>query len=139
MLYPDLPHMALSVRQPWAWSILHAGKPVENRDWSPRNPGLAKRGTVCLHASACMTRKEYGEARQIIWSLGITNLPMFENLQRGGIVGTVTIVDVVRQHSSKWFFGPIGLVLENPQPVEFIEVKGALGFFNWRRNLEDRP
>jgi len=26
-----LPSIALSVRQPWAWAIIHAGKPVENR------------------------------------------------------------------------------------------------------------
>ena len=24
---------ALSIRQPWAWAILHAGKDIENRDW----------------------------------------------------------------------------------------------------------
>ena len=27
---------ALSIRQPWAWLILHAGKDIENRDWKPR-------------------------------------------------------------------------------------------------------
>lgn len=40
---------AISIRQPWCWAILHAGKRVENRDW--RN-GCAYRGPVLLHASA---------------------------------------------------------------------------------------
>lgn len=29
----DLHQVALSIRQPWAWAILHAGKDIENRDW----------------------------------------------------------------------------------------------------------
>lgn len=132
----ELPRLALSVRQPWTWAILHAGKPVENRDWKPVNPGLRFRGDVCLHASNGMTRKEYDEARQFMWNIGVRNLPTVERLQRGGIVGIVTIVDVVSSHSSQWFFGPLGLVLENPRQIEFIAVKGALGFFDWRKNLK---
>ena len=130
-----LPELALSVRQPWTWAILHAGKPVENRNWQPANPNLRFRGRVCLHASAGMTRAEYGEARRFIWSLGISDVPMFEDLRRGGIVGVTTIVDVVRSHESRWFFGPVGLVLEETRPVEFIPVKGALGFFAWRSRI----
>lgn len=29
----DLPPLALSIRQPWAWAILCAGKDIENRSW----------------------------------------------------------------------------------------------------------
>lgn len=40
---------ALSLRQPWAWAILHAGKRIENRTaWH----SCAHRGEVILHASA---------------------------------------------------------------------------------------
>jgi hypothetical protein len=39
----------LSIRQPWAWAILHAGKRLENRlAWH----GCAYRGPVLLHASS---------------------------------------------------------------------------------------
>ena len=24
---------ALTIKQPWAWAIIHAGKDIENRDW----------------------------------------------------------------------------------------------------------
>jgi hypothetical protein len=41
------PMRALTVRQPWCWSILHGGKRVENR---PRR--MAYRGPLLLHAGA---------------------------------------------------------------------------------------
>jgi hypothetical protein len=41
---------ALSIRQPWAWLILHAGKDIENRDRKPRNPALHFRGSFLIHA-----------------------------------------------------------------------------------------
>jgi hypothetical protein len=33
-------------------------------------------------------------------------------------------------------FGPFGLVLEDMKPVPFIPVKGALGLFKWKENVE---
>ncbi len=134
-MHPDLPQLALSIRQPWAWAILHAGKNVENRDWKASNPGIKFRGRACIHASAGMTRAEYGDARQFIWSLGINQVPMLEDLQRGGIVGVTTIVDIVSALDSPWFFGPRGLVLQDTQAIEFIPAKGALGFFEWRSRV----
>nr|WP_210422062.1 hypothetical protein [Rhizobium sp. ACO-34A] len=135
MIDTTLPKLALSIRQPWTWAIVHAGKPVENRDWKPNNPGLKFRGRVCLHASAGMTRAEYADARHFILSIGIPNVPAFEELRRGGIVGVTTIIDVVTTHDSEWFFGPVGLVLKDTRPVAFIQVKGALGFFDWRPRI----
>lgn len=70
---------------------------------------------------------------------GLT-LPAFEDLPRGGIVGTVEIVDCVEQSDSPWFFGRYGFVLRNPQVLpEIIPVKGALGFFDWRERLTGKP
>jgi hypothetical protein len=40
---------ALSIRQPWAWAILHAGKDIENRDWKPGNPARRFRGSFLIH------------------------------------------------------------------------------------------
>jgi len=40
--------LALSVLQPWAWAIIHAGKTIENRDW---RHGCAHRGPLYIHAS----------------------------------------------------------------------------------------
>ena len=30
--------LAVSIRQPWAWAVIHAGKDVENRQVAPRVP-----------------------------------------------------------------------------------------------------
>ena len=48
---------ALSIRQPWAWMILYAGKDIENREWPTRF-----RGRVLIHASKGMTHDEWEDA-----------------------------------------------------------------------------
>lgn len=55
----DLPKLALSVRQPWAWAIIYAGKDIENRSWQAVNHGLRQRGRIAIHAAKGMTRDEY--------------------------------------------------------------------------------
>lgn len=138
----DLPDLALSVRQPWPWTIIHGGKDIENRDWSTKI-----RGRVCLHAAKGMTRDEYEDCLDTIHQISLTHpftpgltLPAFDELPRGGIVGTVEIVGCVTDSSSPWFFGRYGFVLHQPEPIdEFIPVKGALGFFRWRDNLNATP
>lgn len=50
-------------------------------------------------------------------------------LDRGGVVGVAEIVDCVAASPSKWFMGEYGFVLRNVEPLEFMPVAGALGFF----------
>ncbi|NBF09766.1 ASCH domain-containing protein [Pseudomonas sp. Fl4BN1] len=77
---------ALSIRQPWAWLIIHGGKDVENRSWHTKY-----RGRFLVHASKGMTRGEYDEALELVQDIGSMELyrrfPSFEALQRGGITG----------------------------------------------------
>lgn len=127
-MFDDLPALALSVRQPWAWAMFHAAKDVENRNWR-----AAFRGRVCIHASAGMTLKEYRTALDVMRLAAPTrDLPGMDELQRGGIVGVVDIVDCVTHLESRWFFGRYGLVLRNARAVPFIPLKGKLGFFKWK-------
>lgn len=133
----DIPRRALSIRQPWAWAILNADKDIENRSWS-----TSYRGPVAIHASKGLTASEFSEfiatAHEIStvrpFPSGLT-VPPIADFSRGGIVGVVDIVDCVRRSGSPWFFGPWGFVLENARPVEFIPVRGALGFFDWRKRV----
>jgi len=85
---------------------------------------------VLVHAAKGMTLKEYDEAVDIVKQINpqiiVPSLP----LQRGGIIGSVEIVDCVRQSESPWFFGPCGFVLRDPKLLPFRPLKGALGFFN---------
>lgn len=128
-----LPDRALSIRQPWAWAILYAGKRIENRSRRTHY-----RGSICIHASKSKAAIQYMPDRQRIQAITARRFepPKFaETIHRGGIIGTAEIVDCVDTSDSPWFDGPFGWVLENVQPVEFIPVKGALGLFEWKRNL----
>lgn len=130
----ELPHLALSVRQPWAYALANRWKPVENRSWRAANPGIKFRGDFAIHASSGMTRDEYEDCADLCRSLGF-QCPPPADLDRGGIVGVGTIVDIVSEFDSPWFFGPKGLIVANARPVDFIPVGGRLGFFDWRELL----
>ncbi|MDX3971140.1 MAG: hypothetical protein QHD01_31730 [Bradyrhizobium sp.] len=122
---------ALSVRQPWAWAIIHAGKDIENRGHVAIWKGGMKPGRrIAIHASKGMTRDEYVGAYDFMRSIGVV-CPPAGALIRGAVIGTVEVIDIVTRSSSPWFFGPRGLVLRDPEPCEPIAASGQLGFFVW--------
>jgi hypothetical protein len=133
-----LPRLALSVRQPWAHGIIIFSKDIENRSWAVNSPSRRFRGRVAIHASAGMTRDEYDDARGFMRMHGF-DCPPARDLRYGGIIGSVTVIDCVKSHDSPWFMGPIGLVLKDPVPCEFIPCRGSLGFFEWFRDDRYRP
>lgn len=123
--------LALSIRQPWCFAILHGGKDIENRNWPTK-----VRGRILIHASK---KHDGGDSAADIFDLmsetgfsdaKIDRLVKAHPLEFGGIVGEVEIVDCVARHESKWFFGPFGFVLRNAKPLPFRPFKGRLGFFN---------
>lgn len=118
--------IALSIRQPWAWLILNAGKDIENRTWSTR-----VRGRVLVHAGIGCTKLEYDTAYidAVANGVDVRKMPTWRAIERGGIVGSVEIVDCVATSTSPWFCGRYGFVLRDPQPTAFRPCKGALGFF----------
>lgn len=133
----DLPRKALSIRQPWAYSVVFLEKDIENRSWPTRF-----RGEVCIHAAQGMTRAEYEDGLSTVHMVSLsrpfaegTLFPAFDELHRGGIIGVAEIVDCVATSLSPWFFGRYGFVLRNARPVPFIKVRGALGFFDWRERM----
>lgn len=112
---------AISIRQPWAWLILNAGKDIENRDWPTRF-----RGRILIHASKGMTRDEYEEAQ----GLSPEPMPAFGELERGGIVGSVEIIGCVTDSCSPWFMGRYGFELAKPEKLPFRPYRGQLGIFD---------
>lgn len=130
--------MALSIRGPWWWFILHGEpfKDVENRDW---NEGYARqqlsrigRGEwLQIHAAKGMTVKEYEEGVAFARSAGALRWPQRQWFERyeGGLVGMARFEGAYRAYKSPWFTGPLGLVLAEPYPLPFQRCKGALGFF----------
>lgn len=132
--------LALSIRQPWASLIIKVGKDIENRDWPTR-----VRGRILVHAAKGMTRDEHESAiyfaadaihadpgrliasgERTLKDLGFA----FGDLERGGFVGTVEVVDCVQSSDSPWFMGRYGFVLRDPRPMPFVPWKGQLGFFD---------
>ncbi len=124
-----LPKFAISVRQPWAWAIIHGGKDVENRTlWAPWQPLVGQR--VAIHASKGMTREEYLDAAAFCDERGI-QAPAPADLVRGAIIGSVKVTGLSGALESPWFFGPVGLALSQPVACSAVPCAGALGVFDW--------
>lgn len=136
----------LTVRQPWAFAIIHRGKDVENRT---TNIAGSYRGPVAIHAAAAWDW-------DVTYPVGPTPHPTSMSLIRGAIIGVVDLIDVhsasviggcgrmdnncdehpygCRRHCSPWAMGPTPdgwyqhLVLANPRALsEPVPFKGALG------------
>ncbi|WP_336346556.1 ASCH domain-containing protein [Pseudomonas monsensis] len=120
---------ALSIRQPWAWLILHGGKDIENRSWHTKF-----RGRFLVHASASCTRKQWSEAVSFALKAGLINhpaeVPPINELLLGGIVGTVELVDSTDTSDSRWYMGEKAFLLRDPKPMTFTPLKGRLNFFD---------
>src|SRR5438552_6363470 len=109
---------ALTVRQPWAWAIVHAGKDIENRSWKSQF-----RGQIAIHASAKIATDVQLPKR--------SRKPYPHELICGAIIGVVDILGVVDDSRSKWFEGPYGFVLANPRPLSKpIFCKGRLSLWD---------
>ena len=110
--------MVLTVKQPWAWAILHAGKDIENRTWARKY-----RGPLAIHAGA-------GYMKDQKLPRGVQEP---ENLIRSAILGVVDLVDIVETSRSRWFQGEpfYGWVLKNPRPLaKPLPCKGRLGLWS---------
>ena len=120
---------AISIRQPFAWAVIHAGKDAENRGpHAPRQFKAAVGHRVYIHASKGMTRVEYERAVDFMASIGV-RCPAPDEFQFGGVIGSVLVVDVVERHRSRWFHGPFALALADPRPEPFMPVRGQVGLF----------
>lgn len=120
---------ALSIRQPWAWLIVHGGKDIENRSWHTKH-----RGRFLVHAAQGMTRAEYIGAVDFMLDRRLIvkpfELPSFGDLQRGGIIGSVELVDSGDTSDSPWYMGEKAFLLRDPKPLPFTPLKGRLNFFD---------
>jgi len=112
---------ALSIRQPWARLIINGYKDIENRTWKTKF-----RGKVLIHASQKIDNFLYVSSDSRFKNI---LLPAPKELETGGIIGEIDIIDCVDSCSSIWFEGPYGFVLRNPRRLPFKPCKGKLGFF----------
>jgi len=144
---------ALSIRAPWWWFILYAGKDIENRPWN-----CHKRGPIAIQASTWWNTEqvanEFITMQAELKRLGLWNVTGWipphndETLlywsdikdMGGHVVGTTEIINCVQKSDSPWFFGPNGILLANSAPIaEPFLCKGKLSFFDVPFELEDTP
>ncbi len=129
---------ALSIRAPWWWFILHAGKTIENRGWC-----TSWRGPLLIHASAWWRPRviddDWDAAIDMASAAGIIAADAWRFADhkatlyacRGCLVGTAELADCIDRSDSPWFAGRYGLVLANARPLAApIIHKGALGLFH---------
>jgi hypothetical protein len=117
----------ITIRQPWASSIIHWGKDIENRTWTTKY-----RGPIYIQASSSLKSAELDSWCQLYRDYDVKMPKMKDpgaDLPLGGIIGIVDLVDVVTTSKSMWFSGPFGFVLKNPRSVPFYPLKGQLGIF----------
>lgn len=111
---------ALTVKQPWAWAIIHAGKSVENRSRPTKY-----RGELLIHAGLAwddngpLRRHDGGK-----W-------PDPSVFVYGAIIGKVTVVGCCTNSSSPWAAaGMWHWLLADPVPfAEPIPCRGMLGLW----------
>jgi hypothetical protein len=114
----------LSILQPYAWLIVNGHKDIENRDWATNF-----RGRILVHAGKTYSRRSHEEYVEDMADMDI-ELPAFEQMQLGGIVGSATITDCVREHPSRWkILGSWGFVLKDQRARPFVPYRGQLGIF----------
>lgn len=121
---------ALTLWQPWAWAICHAGKRIENRPWKPW-PSVVGRD-VAIHAGAKGDPDAY-----LVMPGRAKDLPLPADLPRSAVVAVARVTgwagdDLdLSPEQRRWFSGPYGWTLEDvrvlPQPVP---CKGSLGLWS---------
>lgn len=129
---------ALSIRQPWAWLIIHGGKDIENRVWNTKH-----RGVFLIHAAKGMKGADFDAAweftrdidQNLAWRL--LDQKHGAGFERGGIIGAANLYTVIHPlrpiempqrlpwHMPEQF----GFVLGDQRPLPFLPCKGALGFW----------
>lgn len=120
----------LSVRQPWAFALVHGFKDVENRDWSTKF-----RGPCLIHAGK---REEKDEVEFVLRRIAHQEkrpadeiIALYDSRRAlGAVVGGLRIVDCVEDMDSPWFCGRFGFVAEGAKPCMAVEMKGRLGFWD---------
>jgi hypothetical protein len=117
--------LALTVNQPYAWAIAHAGKDVENRTWKPPPAVIGTR--IAIHAS----RQIDGDAYH---GLRCDSFDVPHDLPLGAVVATARVAGWILSFGqdftdlsdlsfgpafvSSWFTGPIGWVLRDVRAFE---------------------
>ena len=108
---------ALTIRQPFASLVMAAVKTTENRTWRTNY-----RGRLLIHAGARDDREAMARHGHLL-----------DDYPRGAILGTVELLDCVRDSESEWALADHWhWQLADPQPFETpIPATGKLGLWTF--------
>jgi hypothetical protein len=143
----ELPIVALSIQQPWAWLMTAAPvllqKRIENRTWKKKTPAriLVHAGqkadadchNALVHGRHPVTNESLHPALYdayldacVLISPGVSRPPSM-----GGFVGAMDFTgEVLTESGDPWFMGPYGYVTANARALPFLPWRGMLGFFD---------
>lgn len=113
---------AITLHQPWAYAIAHAGKDIENRIWKP--PASVVGCRIAIHAGKVLDRDGLDELQDRAIR------PTSDELVRGAIVAVATLTGYVKESDSPWFTGPIGWTLEDMTAIDPVPCRGFQGLWN---------
>lgn len=137
--------VALTLIQPWAWCVAHAGKLVENRTWKP--PAHLIGGYLAIHAGKKLDRETILELRE-------DGVDVPATVELGAIVAVARVAGWVKDNGafidsrrevtaragvsqaraeeiirSRWWAGPIGWVLEDVVAIDPVPALGSQGLW----------
>ena len=132
----------LTLHRPWPWAIFHlppelgAPKLIENRSWAP--PEWLVGQYLGVHAGKFF---DAGAEEWICKMLGLRQLP--EQAQCIGLVGVVRVMGSYRSlagvpiEQRRFFFGPIGWVLDSPLALKVpLPMPGKQGLWDLNEHTE---
>lgn len=150
----------LTVKQPWAYAVLHLGKRVENRPLHPPPYLLGQR--IAIHAGKSWARKalDWMRERGLVPEALDATLDKL-TLTSSAIVGTALLVgwaekgagyeydaddhksegltreQAIAALDSAWYMGQVALVLDDVRPLAVpVPCRGQLGFWNLPAEVE---
>lgn len=135
---------ALSVRNPWAWAIFHAGKDVENRTVEPPRNFVGRR--IAIHVGTTFGKEERAELA-LLQDVGMVPRSLAEadlRAMSGRIVGHVLLDGAIDDShelafESGWYGGPHGwILLDRILLAEPVPARGMLGLWPIARRVTTR-
>lgn len=144
----------LSVRQPFAWAIVHGYKPLENRTWA-----TGFRGRLLIHARQTWANQEKADLAMLRCRFPEITFP--DAFDLGGIVGEVVMRGMIQTPPEGWMVGPnfptgdetyegqpidlrwwtggIAFVFREAKVLPFIRMRGTTGFFGVKESVILHP
>lgn len=119
---------ALTLKQPWLYTITDLDKWVENRSW--KIPDELQGEWIALHAGKSKDQAEWNRAA------AIHGKPLPQQVYFGAITAVCTFTHIVTRamqitaYKRKWFFGPYGWVIGEKYVLDGpIACRGMLGLW----------